>query len=96
MRKVFLKFLLGIDILVFAAYLICAEFLISYNAVTGVMSDGFGRELTEAPAIFSVIGLFKDWAGFGWFVVDTTVSFALICIAYLLFKAIRKIKPNEV
>ena len=90
MKKLILKFLLVIDILAFVVYFVCAEFLIRYDTQTGAVRDGFGRMLTDAPAILSVAGLSKEWAGFGWFVVDTSVSFILLYFAYALFKAATK------
>ena len=90
MKKLILKILLVVDVLAFVAYFVCAEFLIKYDTRTGVVYDGFGRMLTEAPAVFSAAGLFKEWAGLGWLVVDTAASFILLYLAYVLYKAATK------
>ena len=89
MKKLFLKILLAIDVLGLVIYEVCAMFLVHYNSVTGVMTDGFGRVLVPTPALFasSFLGI-EEWAGFGWFAVDTICSFVLLGIAYLLFTAI--------
>ena len=88
MKKLFLKILLAIDVLAFILYAVCALFLVKYDTVSGITTDGFGRVLTKAPLIFQSQGLMEEWAGLGWFAVDTICSFALIGIAYLLFCAI--------
>ena len=88
-KKIFLKILLAIDVLTFIIYLVCAELLVKYNTVTGIVTDGFGRILVPAPALFrsKYLGI-EEWAGLGWFAVDTICSFVLIIIAYLLYKGI--------
>ena len=88
-KKLFLKTLLAIDVLAFVVYVVCSDFLVRYNSVTGVMTDGFGRVLVPAPALFrsSYLGV-EEWAGLGWSAVDTICSFVLLGIAYLLFKKI--------
>ena len=88
MKKLFLKILLAIDVLAFIIYAVCSLFLVKYNTVTGITTDGFGRILTKAPLIFYSQGLMEEWAGLGWFAVDTICSFILIYVAYLLFKKI--------
>lgn len=89
MKKLFLKILFAIDVLVILVYTVCAMFLVHYDSVTGVMTDGFGRVLVPAPALFAsdFLGI-EEWAGFGWFAVDTICSLVLLGIAYLLFTTI--------
>ena len=50
------------------------------------MTDGFGRVLVPAPVLFrsDYLGI-AEWAGFGWFIVDTICGIVLISVAYLLF-----------
>ena len=88
-KKFFLKTLLVIDVLAIIIYQVCAIFLVRYDTVSGVMSDGFGRTLVPAPALFrsAYLGI-KEWAGIGWFAVDTICSFVLLAVAYLLFSKI--------
>ena len=88
-KKLFLKILLVLDVLAFIIYSVCATMLTKYNSVTGVVTDGFGRVLVPAPALFrsSYLGI-EEWAGFGWFIVDTICAIVLIFIAYLLYETI--------
>ena len=88
MKKLLLKILLAIDVLAVIIYQVCALFLVRYDAVSGVTTDGFGRVLTKAPFIFQSQGLMEKWAGLGWFVVDTICSIVLLAVAYSLFKKI--------
>ena len=89
MKKTFLKILLAIDVLAIIIYQGCALFLVKYDTVTGVTTDGFGRVIVPAPALFrsAYLGI-KEWAGLGWFALDTICSFVLLAIAYLLFSKI--------
>ena len=87
-KKLLLKILLAIDVLAIIIYEVCSWFLVRYNTVTGVTTDGFGRVLTKAPLIFQSQGLMEEWAGLGWFAVDTISSLVLLYIGYLLFKKI--------
>ncbi len=88
MKKIFLKIILGIDVLAYIVYVVCSLFLVRYDTVSGITTDGFGRILTKAPLFFQSTGLMEEWAGLGWFVVDTVCAFVLIGIAYLLFSVI--------
>ena len=88
MKKLLLKCLLVLDILVFLFYAVCSLFLVRYDTVSGVATDGFGRVLKKAPLILQAQGLMEEWAGLGWFVVDTICSLGLIFVAYLLFTTI--------
>ena len=83
-----MKILLAIDVLAIIIYQVCALFLVRYDTVSGVVTDGFGRVLTKAPLLFQSQGLMEKWAGLGWFAVDTICSFALLIVAYLLFHKI--------
>ena len=88
MKKFLLKILLAIDVLAIIIYQVCALFLVKYDTVSGVTTDGFGRVLTKAPLIFQSQGLMEEWAGLGWFAIDTICSFVLLIVAYLLFSEI--------
>ena len=88
MKKALLKILLAIDVLAVIIYQVCALFLVRYDAGSGVTTDGFGRVLTKAPFIFQSLGLMEEWAGLGWFAVDTICSIVLLTVAYSLFKKI--------
>jgi hypothetical protein len=88
MEKIFLKILLAIDVLAIIAYQVCALFLVKYDTVLGITTDGFGRVLKKAPLIFRSQGLMEEWAGLGWFAVDMICSFVLFAVAYLLFTSI--------
>ena len=89
MKKFLLKTLLAIDVLAIIIYQVCALFLVKYDTVSGVTTDGFGRVLVPAPALFSSPYLsIEEWAGLGWFAVDTICSFVLLIVAYLLFSEI--------
>ena len=80
---------MAIDVLAIIIYQGCALFLVKYDTVTGVTTDGFGRVIVPAPALFrsAYLGI-KEWAGLGWFALDTICSFVLLAIAYLLFSKI--------
>lgn len=88
MKKIILKILLVADILAFIIYFVCSQLLVKYDTVSGVMTDGFDRVLTEAPLFFRVPGLAEEWAGLRWFVADAACAFVLIVIAYLLLSKI--------
>lgn len=90
MKKLILKFFLIIDIFAFLFLIILSQFFIRHDAVSGVNVDGFGRVLSRAPITLQSTGLMEEWAGLGWFLVDTVCALILIGIAYLLFKAINK------
>lgn len=92
MKKLLLKILLAIDVLTIIIYEVCATFLVKYNTVSGVTTDGFGRVLTKAPLIFQSQGLMEKWAGLGWFAVDTICVLVLLGVAYLLFSGITEKK----
>ena len=94
MKHTILKVFLGMDILIFIVYAVCSLFLIKYDTASGITYDGFGRVLTKAPLILRTTGLTEEWAGFGWYLLDTFCFLVLIGIAYLLFTAITKNKRN--
>lgn len=88
MSKLLLKIILVIDILALIILLVFSQFLIKYDIVSGITTDGFGRELSEAPAILRSTGLVGEWSGLGWYISDSLCAFALLGIAYLLFEVI--------
>ena len=88
MKRLILKTFLVLDIFVFLTLTVFSQFLIRYNTVSGITTDGFGRELKDAPMILKSTGLIDEWAGIIWFLVDTFCAVSLIVIAYLLFQAI--------
>lgn len=92
MKRTILKVFLGMDILIFIVYAVCSLFLIKYDTASGITYDGFGRVLTKAPLVLRTTGLVEEWAGLGWYLLDTFCSLILIGIAYLLFTAITKNK----
>ena len=54
MKKLLWKILLAIDVLAIAIYAVCSQFLVCYNNVTGVTTDGFGRAFVEPPIFFKL------------------------------------------
>ena len=89
MKKLLLKILLAIDVLAIAIYAVCSQFLVRYDAVSGVMTDGFGRTIVEPPIFFKLYLHIGEWVGLGWFIIDTIGFWIAISIAYLLYKKIR-------
>lgn len=88
MKKLFLKILFVADVLAILFLVVCSLFFRRYDSVTGVVTDGFGRMLTEAPAFLQSQGLMENWAGFGWSLVDSVCALILIFIAAVLREAI--------
>lgn len=87
MKKIVLKILLGLDVAALIVLIIYSQFLIRVNSDLGIITDGFGRELSRAPVILRMTGVIDDWAGIGWFIVDLVIGIALLTIAYFLFVA---------
>lgn len=94
--KIILKIIMGFIVLFILAYVVLATMVRGYSQTTGMVSDGFGRELVLTLAIFRVV-FWEDsmWAGFRWFVLDSVIIWGLIIINYNLFKISGKIKAKE-
>lgn len=70
--------IIGIVILILGFF---AYFVL--QSKSGIVYDGLGRKLSEAPIIFKIILNVDYWAGFYWHIVDIIVFFGG---AYLIFK----------
>ena len=91
-KKIFLKILFGIDVAVIVIYSVCATMLVRTDSATGIMTDGFGRVITEPPFLFRWYLCIGEWVGLGWFIIDTIVFWGLVAVAWLLFNAISEKK----
>lgn len=87
-----MKILLAIDVLAIAIYGVCSFLIVRYNAVTGVMTDGFGRVIIEPPVFFEWYLCIGEWVGLGWFIVDMIGFWVAVTVATILYK---KIKDNN-
>lgn len=85
--KIFLAILLVIDIGALLFLVINSQFIVSYDKITGMMIDGFGRVLYPAPPLLQMAYIY-DWPGLKWYAIDWVCGFALLYIAYLLFHGI--------
>jgi hypothetical protein len=92
MKNLFFKILLAIDIFAIAIYGICSFFITKYDAVQGVMTDGFGRAIVEPPLFFRWYLCIGEWVGLGWFIVDAIGFFISVFVASLLYKKIKETK----
>ncbi len=92
MKKLLLKILLAIDVLAIAIYAVCSQLLVRYDAVSGVMTDGFGRTIVEPPILLKGYLGIGEWVGLGWFIVDNIAFWTAVCVAIILYK---KIKDNK-
>ena len=73
---------LGLNAAVFAAY-----FVRIVDIQTGAVQDIFGRELTEAPIIASLIFAHASvWVGWAWFFGDWVIYWSVIGVLFLLFR----------
>ncbi len=87
MKKIFCTILLVLDVLSFLILGFLSQFLIKVDDVTGLVTDGFGRILSDTPYLLQKVGLY-EWAGIKWFIIDSICGWAMIAIAYFLFTAI--------
>lgn len=94
MKKLVFKIMLVIDLLAFVVLSFCTQFITKYDSETGIITDGLGRVLTEAPRIFRAQGLLSEWAGVKWFAIDSVCAFVMLAVAYFLFLAIRDDKKD--
>ena len=92
MKKLLFKILLGIDVLAIVIYAVFSHFLVKVDSVTGVMTDGFGRVISEPPFLFKWYLCLGEWVGLGWFIVDMIGFWAAVIVAITLYN---KIKNNK-
>ena len=92
MKTLLFKILLGIDVLAIGIYAVFSQFLVKVDSVTGVMTDGFGRVISEPPFLFKWYLCLGEWVGLGWFIVDMIGFWAAVIVAITLYN---KIKNNK-
>ena len=62
-----------------------AYFLTSFDPRTRVMSDGFGRPLSESPLLMRLaFGQERLWAGWFWFLADMAIFWGGIVAGFKL------------
>lgn len=88
MKKIVLKILLGLDAAVIIVLTIYAQFIVHVNSELGIITDGFGREISKAPAILRFTLFIDEWAGISWLIVDAIIYIVLFAIASFLFTKI--------
>ena len=89
MKKLIFKILLAIDILAIVIYAVCSFFIVRYDAVAGVMTDGFGRAIIEPPLIFRWYLCIGEWVGLGWWIVDMIGFWTAVFFATFLYNKIK-------
>lgn len=92
MKKLLLKILLAIDVLAIAIYAVLSHFLVKVDSVSGVMTDGFGRVISEPPIFFKWYLCIGEWIGLGWWIVDTIGFWAAVIVAITLYNKIKDSK----
>ena len=85
---------MAVDILAIVVYAVCSFFIVRYDAVAGVMTDGFGRAIIEPPIFFKLYLHIGEWVGLGWWIVDTVGFLVAISVAYVLYEGITE-KKNK-
>ena len=91
--KIFLSILLAVDIIAFLILLVNSQFIVGYDHVTGMVTDGFGRTLYPAPPLLQMAYIY-DWPGPQWYAVDWICSVILLYIAGILLHFITKKKEK--
>lgn len=86
LRKILLP--VGIFYVVALFIYVCLVYFIRTVGMDGgEVFDGLGRKLSDAPfVIHAVFGQEREWAGWGWFLVDMTIFWGSIGLIAQIYK----------